>query len=68
MSEAIEDLQIRLSFQEETLNSLEQQLIAQDKVIRDMEQKMAVIVDYVKTLKQVPDSEESGVEPPPPHY
>ena len=66
MSSKIEDIEIRLAFQEETLEVLNNVVIEQQKEIEKLNSYVRVLKDKISSV------ESSGTQPeneaPPPHY
>lgn len=63
----IEELQLKLAFQENTIEDLNQALIAQQKQIADLDFKMQHVMEKIKTLSVSNIASQSDEEPPP-HY
>jgi SlyX protein len=67
---AIADLQSRVAFQEDTLQSLNKIIAAQDASIAKLQQQLQVlnrkVMDLAEAVEHKPMS--VGDEPPPPHY
>lgn len=62
------ELESKIAFQEDTVNSLHQELLAHQKRIEQLQRQILLLAEK---LQQMP--EESGIlrpeeEPPPPHY
>lgn len=62
------ELESKIAFQEDTVNSLHEELLAHQKRIEQLQQQIILLAEK---LQQMP--EESGIlrpeeEPPPPHY
>jgi len=62
----IDDLQVKLAFQEDLLHSLNDTVTRQDKEIQDLWAANRLLKQNMNELKQ--DQPEAGEEPPPPHY
>lgn len=65
MNEDIAELQRRYAFQEELLRRLDEALRAQDRRIEQIERRLKLVVDQVRSMER---SRPEGDEPPPPHY
>ena len=63
----IEQLQMKVSFQEDTIEELNSALIQQQKQLEDLQFKISHLVNKVNTL-ETPNSGSDDSEPPPPHY
>lgn len=62
------ELESKIAFQEDTVNSLHQELLAHHKRIEQLQRQIVMLAER---LQQLP--EDSGIlhpeeEPPPPHY
>lgn len=63
----IEQLQMKVSFQEDTIEELNSALIQQQKQLENLQFTIAHLVNKVNTL-QTPNGGSDDSEPPPPHY
>ncbi|MFQ3218493.1 MAG: SlyX protein [Paraglaciecola sp.] len=63
----IEQLQMKVSFQEDTIEELNTALIQQQKQLEVLQFTISHLVNKVNTL-QTPNSGNEDSEPPPPHY
>ena len=63
----IEDLQMKVAFQEDTIESLNQALIQQQKQLDDLEFKFKKLVAKVSAIEPSNMASEKE-ETPPPHY
>ncbi|MFT6896721.1 MAG: SlyX protein [Paraglaciecola sp.] len=63
----IEQLQMKVSFQEDTIEELNSALIQQQKQLEVLQFTISHLVNKVNTL-QTPNSGNEDNEPPPPHY
>jgi len=66
MSSKVEDLESRLAFQEDTLETL-------NKVVIEQQKEIEKLTTYIRVLKEKVSSVESSIsqpenEAPPPHY
>jgi len=70
MTDEIEDLQARLAFQEDTLNSLNLQVVEQAREISDLQKQLSVLYKKVDDLSyQVERTQGVTAENErPPHY
>jgi SlyX protein len=62
------ELESKLAFQEDTVNSLNNELHEHQKRIEKLQQQVMLLADK---LRQLPDDNGNGLveqEPPPPHY
>lgn len=67
VDEQIEQLQMKVSFQEDTIESLNQALIQQQKQLDDLEFKFKKLAAKVSTIEPSNMATEKE-EAPPPHY
>ena len=65
MNEDIAELQRRYAFQEELLRRLDEALRAQDRRLEEIERRLRLVIDQVRSMEQ---AQPEGDEPPPPHY
>ena len=62
---SIEELQSRVTFQEDLLGKLDDALSSQQQQIMEMQRQIEMILQQLKSFQQeMPDTP----EPPPPHY
>ncbi|GAA3940034.1 SlyX family protein [Litoribacillus peritrichatus] len=66
MGSKIEDLEIRLAFQEDTLETLNQVIIDQQKEIDKLNSYVRILKDKITSVENTSTSPEK--EAPPPHY
>ena len=60
-----EDLEVKVAFQEELIQQLDEALISQQQQISELQAQLKILRSEFRTLEsQLPD----GPEPPPPHY
>lgn len=67
LNNKIMDLEIRLSYQDETLEAMEKTLAAQHQSIQGLTRKLNLLGNYLRSLKEDPIKPLSE-EVPPPHY
>lgn len=67
MQQEIEVLQVKLAYQEDTIEQLNQIVTSQQKQLRELEKLSDRIVDKLKGLQSQESSINDGVELPP-HY
>ena len=67
MNDDIVDLQTRVAFQDGLLEELNQVLTSQQQQITRLEMTVGVMRTQIETMQST-QSEDDGVEPPPPHY
>jgi len=69
IEEQLANLEMQLTFQEDTINSLNSLVTAQTQQMGDMQKQIRWLGKRMKQLQdnQSPDSDPAA-EPPPPHY
>jgi SlyX protein len=67
LNNKVMDLEIKLSYQDEALQAMEQTIAAQHQSIQGLERKLTLLAEYLKSLKEDPIKPLSE-EVPPPHY
>lgn len=65
MNEKIEELEIKIAFQEDLLTKLDQTVAAQQQQILKLESKVKLLIERLTELNQ---GQQQGDEEPPPHY
>lgn len=68
LKEAVDDLQMRLAFQEDTLQQLDSVLIQQNDLIDRMNRRLAYLEERLKSLETREPGNTEGDDKPPPHY
>ncbi|MFT4993791.1 MAG: SlyX protein [Paraglaciecola sp.] len=63
----IEQLQMKVAFQEDTIEALNSALIAQQRQIDNLEFKLKQVMGKIEAIDPSA-GEKEGAEPPPPHY
>lgn len=63
----IEQLQMKVSFQEDSIEELNKALIQQQKQLEDLQFRISHLVSKVTSL-ETPNRITDEIEPPPPHY
>ncbi len=67
LEERLTELEMRQAFQDDALQQLSDEMLAQSRLIERLQQQVkALAVRQVELLGQLGDS--GGEEPPPPHY
>ncbi|MCU7881322.1 MAG: SlyX family protein [Candidatus Thiodiazotropha sp. (ex Lucinoma aequizonata)] len=67
MNERIFDLESRLAFQEEAMNTLSETIVEQQQLINSLARTVEALREHIKAFD--PSALQSGEpEPPPPHY
>ena len=64
-AQRINEMEIRLEFQDETVARLNDALVAQQKRLDELEKRQQQLIEH---LKSVQSKDEPANEPPPPHY
>lgn len=67
MENRLAELEIKFMEQEQTLESLSQQVYLQQKEIHELTQQLGIVKDRLKSLAQSPVAS-MAEETPPPHY
>lgn len=67
LQERVAELEFKLSYQESTLEALEQTAAYQQQSIQSLERKLSLLGEYLKSLREDPIKPLSE-ETPPPHY
>lgn len=68
MRDELEDLQVRFTHQELTIETLNQTVVRQDQLIAEMRKELSRLQEIVRELRPSPLDGDSAHEPPPPHY
>ena len=69
IQQQIEALEIKVAFQEETIEQLNQVVTNQDAIIRKLEQRFSVVSEKILDMEsQLPDKSSSPTDEVPPHY
>ncbi|WP_045858906.1 SlyX family protein [Teredinibacter purpureus] len=72
MTEVIDDLQSRIAYQEDTINTLNQQVITLDKEVHDLQKQLHLLYkkvdDVVYQLEQGQTTVAALHDERPPHY
>jgi SlyX protein len=63
----IQDLEMRVAFQEDALEKLSDVIALQDKTIFDLRRAVQLLNEQIQKLDRQPSSSNTD-EPPPPHY
>ncbi|MHC8318129.1 SlyX family protein [Pseudomonas sp. LB3P31] len=66
LEERVNDLESRLAFQDDTINTLNDVLVAQQSVVDRLQLQMAALIR--RQAEMVGQFESSEEEAPPPHY
>lgn len=65
MNEKIDELEIKIVFQEDLLTKLDQTVAAQQQQILKLESKVKLLIERLTEFNQ---GQQQGDEEPPPHY
>ena len=69
MEQRIDNLEIKLTHAESTIESLNTTVFEQQKQIDDLKHQIEIIKEYIQSIgKQMSQIATPGEEPPPPHY
>lgn len=66
--ERIIELETRLAFQDDTIQQLSDEILAQGRLIERLQRQVALLAARQAELAQGGAFVEQGEEPPPPHY
>ncbi|WP_027722965.1 SlyX family protein [Maridesulfovibrio zosterae] len=64
----IENLEMALALQDQTVEELNKFIIAQQKQISDLEKKVEIMMRHMKELRESVAHESPSDDVPPPHY
>ena len=67
LAQRIDALEIRVAYQDQTIEELNMALTAQWKLIEDLERRIAKLSDQVREIESDQGADPQS-EPPPPHY
>lgn len=67
MTDRVEELEIRLAFQEDLLQSLDREVHSAHQLIARLQAELLGLRGEIDTLR-APRRGDAAVEPPPPHY
>lgn len=62
------ELESKIAFQEDTVNSLHQELLAHQKRIEQLQRQIILLAEKLRQLPEDSDILRPEEEPPPPHY
>lgn len=62
------ELESKIAFQEDTVNSLHQELLAHQKRIEQLQRQIILLAEKLHQLPEDSDILRPEEEPPPPHY
>lgn len=65
LAERIDDLEVRIAFQDRTIEDLNAVVAKQWKQIDELQRKVAQLLEHARATAPIADA---GSEPPPPHY
>jgi SlyX protein len=68
MDADLEDLQIRMTHQDLAIESLNDTVARQDRLIAQLQQELQQLRELVRELRPSPLGDAAADEPPPPHY
>ena len=64
----IEELECRVALQDESIETMSDQIYRQQQQIDAMQSDLDLIKDWIKSSLQIQDEQSQIEEPPPPHY
>lgn len=62
------ELESKIAFQDDTVNSLHQELLAHQKRIEQLQRQIILLAEKLRHLPEDSDILRPEEEPPPPHY
>jgi len=68
LDERISDLEMKLSFQDDTIEQLNCAIIDQQKVMEDQKVQLTFLINRIKTMQTGTEIASEADETPPPHY
>lgn len=68
LEERIENLEMKLSFQDDTIEQLNDAIIEQHKVLEDQKVQLGFLINRLKTMQVGSGLASEADETPPPHY
>lgn len=68
LDERISNLEMKLSFQDDTIEQLNSAIVDQQKVIEDQKVQLTFLINRIKTMQAGSNIASESEETPPPHY
>lgn len=68
LEERISNLEMKLSFQDDTIDQLNNAIIEQQKIIEDQKVQLTFLINRIKTMQAGSNIATEAEETPPPHY
>jgi uncharacterized coiled-coil protein SlyX len=68
MSDPLEDLQVNVAHQELAVEALSDEVAGQGRLIAELRAELDQLKRQMRELKPSPLDQDTGDEPPPPHY
>jgi SlyX protein len=68
LEERVCDLEMKLSFQDDTIEQLNNAIIDQQKILEDQKVQLAFLISRIKTMQVGSGLASEADETPPPHY
>jgi len=68
LEERVENLEMKLSFQDDTIEQLNNAIIEQHKILADQKVQLSFLINRVKTMQVGSGLASEADETPPPHY
>ena len=68
LDERISNLEMKLSFQDDTIEQLNSAIIEQQKIIEDQKVQLTFLITRIKTMQTGSEIASEADETPPPHY
>ncbi|MCE9677825.1 SlyX family protein [Shewanella sp. AS1] len=67
LEQRIEDLEMKLAFQESTIEALDQQVIKLNRIVEEQQEKLRILISKVQQVEPSNIASQAE-ETPPPHY
>ncbi len=68
LEERVCDLEMKISFQDDTIEQLNNAIIEQQKIIEDQKVQLTYVINRIKTMQAGSNIASEAEETPPPHY
>ena len=68
LEERVENLEMKLSFQDDTIEQLNNAIIDQQKLLEDQKVQLTFLISRIKTMQVGSGLASEADETPPPHY
>lgn len=68
LEERVCDLEMKLSFQDDTIDQLNNAIVEQQKIIEDQKVQLTYMINRIKSMQTSSNIASEAEETPPPHY